>query len=254
MRKLSILPIALIFTLAIMVTILVVIPILKCHYIHNDNFSINHMRVAYFKTRTWTTEWVDYTWWDGLDDTQPISTDWTFQQIIDLYCRRVTENQEQIPSFANIIQDSHHGIIYILLADLNEKEKVLDIMDPSSRIIVKFIHVNYSFTQLREWQLLIRQLFANSSSPLYQGETLEQELGVDVVGWGITMNATILFDLNIWTRCEGARLTQDQKDNLLLHHVYLFTDHILTKYAIPWDAVWFQEVHPILLLDNSIIN
>lgn len=253
MRRLSILPIVLILTLVIMVTLLISIPILKCHYIDNDNFSINHMRVAYFKTGAWSTEWIDYTWWDGFNDTQPISTDWTFKEIMNFYCRRVTENQEQIPSFANIVQDSRGGIIYILLADLNEKEKVLDIMEPSSRITVKFIHVKYSFTQLRQWHLLIRQIFANSSSPLYKGDPLEQELGVDVVGWGITANATILIHLDIWTKCKGAMLTQNQKDNLLLHHVYLFAEHILTKYAIPWDAVWFQEVHPILLFDNCIV-
>ena len=217
----------------------------ETHYVLNRNLSQVGERMAYYTAGAWTIDWVPFFWWwKDLNGTQSPPVDVRLKAEIDQYADRVNENLAQIPpSFTCTIRDPYHGIIYVLLADLRDQEKVLAIIQPPEHIPVKFVQVNYSLTQLMEWKLLLRHLFFNGSSPLYQAEALEQELGLDVAGIGLLpTNASIIIDVDIWTDEEGAKLTETQKDALLLHHVHLFADHILTPYTIPWDAVWFMEV------------
>ena len=213
----------------------------ETHLIVHYNYSRKE-RIAYYKEGAWTIDWVDITWWDVINGTQPPPIDLRLQTETRQYIERVMENQEQIPSLACAFRDPHRGIIYIMLANMSETAKVLEIMNPPSHIPVKFIEVNYSENQLKEWYQLLTQLLFNSSSLLYSRETIEQELGLKVVMMGFPIyNASITIGLDIWTVEEGAKLTRYQKDEKLLHYVQNFAENILKKYDIPLDAVWFVE-------------
>ena len=224
----------------------------ETHYVVHNDFSYKHRRVAYYKEGAWTIDWVDFTWWDVINGTQPPPIDVRLQAETFQYAKRVIDNEEQIPSLACAFIDPYRGIIYIMLADISEKEKVLNILQPPAHIPVKFIQVKYSQTQLSEWHFLITQLFFNVSSPLHNEEILEQKLGLDVIGVGFPVaNASIIIDLDIWTDEENEKFTESQKDDLLLHYVHIFAETILTKYTIPWEAVWFSEMGPIELDGKS---
>lgn len=217
----------------------------ETHYVVHNDFSYKHRRVAYYKEGAWMIDWVDFSWWDVINGTQPPPVDVRLQAETFQYAKRVIDNEEQIPSLACAFIDPYRGIIYILLADMREKDKVLDILQPPAHIPVKFIPVKYSQTQLSEWHSLITQLFFNVSSPLYNEEILEQKVGLDVIGVGFPIaNASIIIDLDIWTDEENEKFTEAQKDALLLHYVHIFAETILTPYAIPWEAVWFSEMDP----------
>ena len=171
----------------------------ETHYILHANVSTARSRVAYYRAGAWTIDCVPVFWWlKDLEGSPYPPIDIRLEAELDQYTTRVLENQEQIPSFTTAIPDSHHGIIYVLLTDLRDQDKVLAIMQPPAHIPVQFIPVNYSFKQLREWKLLLRQLFFNMSSPLYQAETLEHKLGLDVTGLGfMRANATLVIDVDI---------------------------------------------------------